>query len=369
MAKTDTNQKTSGVYVWDSPEELPLRTHFSSLLLSGEWTATLAELSILSSITMAGAFGSPEVVNTPGSMSLLRLSALLWTIAVVRRFYNTWLEACYFAFPQYRTQPPREHSLTNRKDLTGRDLQQLNTIHFHDRLTMASQFALQLCLYYGLPGYFPRPDIPVGPLWERVARLVLNHYVLSFGMYWMHRSLHVVPFMWKYIHSYHHWARHPLSRNTYEDHWLDNFMNAIVGHVFGNILVPLDYSTFCFSQVFRVFESLEKHSGVSCWLNLAHQTQRIFPYSQMPHHHDWHHEGHKGSNFTFTSLGGVWDALFGTRWCGRSASAPSQMTGMDRQQAASGKQSKGGGFWDQGLNSLIPLVFVTAAVALKLTTR
>ena len=27
----------------------------------------------------------------------------------------------------------------------------------------------------------------------------------------------------------------------------------------------------------------------------------------MPHHHDWHHEGHKGCNYTFTSLGGLWD--------------------------------------------------------------
>ena len=29
--------------------------------------------------------------------------------------------------------------------------------------------------------------------------------------------------------------------------------------------------------------------------------------AQMPHHHDWHHEGHKGCNYTFTSLGGLWD--------------------------------------------------------------
>ena len=32
---------------------------------------------------------------------------------------------------------------------------------------------------------------------------------------------------------------------------------------------------------------------------------------QMPHHHDWHHEGHKGCNYTFTSLGGLWDCKIG----------------------------------------------------------
>ena len=84
-------------------------------------------------------------------------------------------------------------------------------------------------------------------------------------------------------------CRHPLSRNTYQDHWLDNLGNAIVGHVCAQIFVPLDHDMFWLSRVFRVLESLEKHSGVSCRYNVA---QRWLPYAQMPHHHDWHHEGH-----------------------------------------------------------------------------
>ena len=49
--------------------------------------------------------------------------------------------------------------------------------------------------------------------------------------------------------------------NTYEDHWADNFGNAIVGHLFAQILVPLDNPTFWFSRIFRILESLEKHSS------------------------------------------------------------------------------------------------------------
>ena len=37
---------------------------------------------------------------------------------------------------------------------------------------------------------------------------------MSFGMYWAHRALHEVPYLWKNVHSIHHWAKHPLSRNT-----------------------------------------------------------------------------------------------------------------------------------------------------------
>ena len=43
--------------------------------------------------------------------------------------------------------------------------------------------------------------------------------------------------------------------------------------------------------------------------------------TQMPHHHDWHHEGFKACNFTFSSLGGVWDCAFGTRQTGRGLEA------------------------------------------------
>ena len=48
-------------------------------------------------------------------------------------------------------------------------------------------------------------------------------------MYWAHRALHVVPFLWDYIHSIHHYAHHPLSRTTYQDHWFDNLFNAMIG--------------------------------------------------------------------------------------------------------------------------------------------
>jgi len=154
--------------------------------------------------------------------------------------------------------------------------------------------------------------------------------------YWAHRALHVVPFLWRRIHVIHHWARHPLSRNTYQDHWLDNFGdatdgeacrppdsprvdprlpgavgNAVVGEVAAQILLPIDGPLFVVSRLFRIMESLEKHAGVCGATNLAHSAQRWLPYAQMPHHHDWHHEGHKSCNFTFAALGGVWDCWRG----------------------------------------------------------
>jgi sterol desaturase/sphingolipid hydroxylase (fatty acid hydroxylase superfamily) len=316
------------VYSWTHPaadQKLQFQHHFSSLLFGGSVANTALELTLLAApfiaIHMAeGTKGSVGVLNVQGSMPLSELAFFFVACSIIRRVYNAYLEAVYFTFPKLRTQPPNEHRLKMKKDLMGRDKEQLELLDWHDKGTMLSQFILNYALYFLIPGFYPaavQEDHAQQSLQERFVRLILNHYLLSFGMYWAHRSLHDIPFLWKHIHSFHHYAKHPLSRNTYEDHWFDNFYNAIIGHLFAQVLIPLDRPTFYFSRFFRILESLEKHSGVSCGFNIAHSMQQWLPFAQMPHHHDWHHEGFKGSNYTFTSIGGLWDCLFGTRKGGR----------------------------------------------------
>lgn len=331
------NNQSKITYVHAEPvQELKLSQHFSSLLLSGEWPATILELALLGGTTLAATYLPSSKVDVPGSMTLKQVSGFFWATSIVTRLYNSYLEACYFKFPQYRTQPPREHALKNVKDICGREAEQLKTIVVHDRFTLLSQFGFGLAIYYLVPGYYPSSNATTESMPVRLLKLALNHYIMSFGMYWGHRAYHVNPFLWNKLHSYHHWARHPLSRNTYQDHWLENFINHIAGHFSAQILLPLDFGMFWTSHIWRILESLEKHSGISCYLNLAHATQWWLPFAQMPHHHDWHHEGHKSSNFTFSSIGGLWDCIFGTRIAGRAAKeAALAATSYDRYQVES----------------------------------
>jgi len=361
-----TQSKELAPYSLSFPEEdLRFRDHFSSLLFSGEWALTLLELGSLAGLTAVAALLPPDQVNMPGSMTLKEVAALLWTKTAVTRLYNSYLEAVFFACPQHRTQPSREHALKSKKDLCGRQMVELDAIVRHDRMTFASQLLLNIGLYYALPGYYPAASGVVAPWYERAMRVLGNHYVMSFGMYWMHRALHVVPWLWQNIHSFHHWARHPLSRNTYQDHWLDNFGNAIVGHCCAQILVPLDRGSFWFSHIFRILESLEKHSGVSGYFNIAHSLQRWLPFAQMPHHHDWHHEGHKGCNYTFSSIGGIWDCIFGTRKAGRAHELrPEHITRFDKSQGAKAGRSKS--VFDKPILCLAPVFGVGALAVLKL---
>jgi len=354
----------TGDYVFKEPDnKLDASQHFSSLLLSGDWVNTVMELVLLAALTLAAVLLPGTLVNVKGSMPLWEIAAFYWATSIVTRVYNCYLEACYFAFPQYRTQPPSEHKLRAKKDICGRDMAQLESLVVHDRLTLLSQFVFGLLVYYLLPGYYPSAEHVKDGFVVRVVKLLLNHYIMSFGMYWGHRAYHINPFLWKRLHSIHHWARHPLSRNTYQDHWMENLINHIAGHFAAQILCPLDHGTFWVSHVFRILESLEKHSGISCYLNLAHQTQYWLPYAQMPHHHDWHHEGHKACNFTFSALGGLWDGIFGTRKHGRSEALGNQATAHDRFLASSKPGNTKSFMDDPSLVMLPSTVFLCLVVA------
>lgn len=360
--KEDTQTKN---YSWKEPtasDDLTMKNHFSSLLFGGSVSTTALEILCLLIPFIATAFYG-ENLNVEGSMSFQHLSIFLLVCAFIRRVYNTYLEAVYFSFPELRTQPPSEHRLKQKKDLMGRDAEQLELLDKHDKWTIVSQFLLNFGLYYALPGFYPQAaeEVEVQSFQERFMRLILNHYVLSFGMYWAHRSLHVIPWLWENIHSVHHWAKHPLSRNTYEDHWFDNILNTIIGHVYAQILVPLDVPTFWFSHILRILESLEKHSGVSCGFNLAHSMQQWLPFAQMPHHHDWHHEGFKGSNYTFSSIGGLWDCIFGTRKGGRFRA--NNCRAATKEDMISHKTSKDLPSW---FHPCAPLFVLTVLVGLKL---
>jgi len=355
------NEKSSGgEYVFYIPDGR-WSNHFSSLLLSADIPATMMEVLLVGGVFLVGSMYQVQVTH---SMPLLELAYFMLLFSVIRRLYNSYLEAVFCSFPQFRTQPVREHALKTAKDLTGRDLTQLASIVKHDRLTLISQFLLDVSIYFMVPGYYPAQQDSYDSLQSRILRLIINHYVMSFGMYWMHRALHVHPWLWRRIHSLHHWAKHPLSRTTYQDHWADNFGNAIVGHFFAQIIVPLDYQFFLVSRLIRICESLEKHSGVSCWFNIAHSLQKYFPFAQMPHHHDWHHEGHKGCNYTFSSIGGLWDCVFGTRKAGRHPGISE--TREDKEMTAvESKQERRGVMMDHPYYCLAPVLAMAILAGIK----
>mmetsp|Transcript_3945 Transcript_3945/g.11427 ORF Transcript_3945/g.11427 Transcript_3945/m.11427 type:complete len:533 (-) Transcript_3945:176-1774(-) len=293
--------------------------HFSSLLFGGSALNTAVEFGVRLAIFVVGATNPGGYFTpAPGAASLMHVALMMTAASLFTRVYNAYLEFVYAKCPHYRTQPEVDHALKAKADITGRLLEDLESQNWHDRMTLLMDGVLAIAMMYLNPGFYPGADGPRHSWLERGARLLVHRYVLCFTMYWAHRAGHVVPWLWKNVHGRHHQATHPLSRVTYQAHFFDNFMNAIYGHTFAQIVVPLDHTTYYFNIFLRIMESLEKHSGTSSAFNVAHNLQRFLPYAQMPHHHDLHHEGSKRCNYTFSAAGGLWDWAFGTRKAGRA---------------------------------------------------
>merc|ERR1711970_1282268 len=123
-----------GEYVFFIPED-KWSNHFSSLLMSGDILATVVEVVLVASLLVVATL-YPHQVQAAGSIPLLDLGYFFILFSVIRRLYNSYLEAVFCTFPQYRTKP--------EKDLTGRDVTQLASIVKHDRLTLISQFLLDV---------------------------------------------------------------------------------------------------------------------------------------------------------------------------------------------------------------------------------
>ena len=84
----------------------------------------------------------------------------------------------------------------------------------------------------------------------------------------------------------------------------------------------------------------------------------------MPHHHDWHHEGHKGCNYTFSSIGGLWDCVFGTRKTGRHPQMAE--TREDREMTVKDtKQTRKGMVMDHPYLCLSPVLAIGIMAAFK----
>jgi sterol desaturase/sphingolipid hydroxylase (fatty acid hydroxylase superfamily) len=145
----------------------------------------------------------------------------------------------------------------------------------------------------------------LGPLWLQFILALLLYEPIK---YCIHRTQHIVPFLWE-LHSYHHSVTDLRASNTFVSHPIDYSLR--------NVLPPVILGYIGFDPVAIVFGlgvatagALISHCGAGLqagWLN------RLFVTPQV---HRWHHsakvpEGHKYSVNYGVGLT-VWDQLFGT---------------------------------------------------------
>jgi len=285
------------------------------------------EYGIPVSMVAAGYF-FPTLMDAPPhneSMSFCELGFWLLMVHAISAFYTSLQERIYFQHPELHTQPnaskeKKTADYWENHQGTGNEAMAWHVCH--QALTTHILLALShMGAYYLLPGFFPSATAHTQPLLSVAVAFVLQLYIISFGMYWIHRVMHENEFLWKHVHSFHHVWTTPISRITYLDHPVEAWLLSQTGpaYLVAQLLVPLPQPAFYLLTLFRILESLEKHSGHTSWMNVAYSFQVWLPCASQPHHHDYHHEfirdnsKVKGCNYTFTAAGGLWDVMFGTR--------------------------------------------------------
>ena len=143
-------------YSWTEPPVAAAAGHFSSLLFGGSVADTVLEITLLAAPFALVAARGDAAVNVPESMPLTELATFGVVTSILRRGYNAYLEAVWFTCPQHRTQGIRDHKLQkSATDLCGRELEQLRSLDYHNKLTAISQFVLNYFMYWALPAFYP----------------------------------------------------------------------------------------------------------------------------------------------------------------------------------------------------------------------
>jgi sterol desaturase/sphingolipid hydroxylase (fatty acid hydroxylase superfamily) len=157
----------------------------------------------------------------------------------------------------------------------------------------------------------------LGPIW---LQFILAMLLYEFIKYCIHRTQHIVPFLWE-LHSYHHSVTDLKASNTFVSHPLDFALRNVLPPVILGY-IGFDPAAIVFGTGLSTAASLMSHCGAglhASWLN------RVFV---MPEVHRWHHsakvpDGHKYSvNYGVGLI--LWDRLFGTYYLPMKDGVPVQ---------------------------------------------
>lgn len=141
--------------------------------------------------------------------------------------------------------------------------------------------------------------------WPLPAQVLLGLLIAEFGLYWAHRWLHEIPFLWRF-HEVHHSVKRLWFWNTGRFHFIDTLVSVTLG-LGTALIVGLPNEIIVWVAVITAYVGLLTHCNVEMRLGFLNY---LF---NTPGLHRWHHsmvpeEGNRnyGENLM------LFDQMFGT---------------------------------------------------------
>jgi len=145
-------------------------------------------------------------------------------------------------------------------------------------------------------------------------RLFLCSVVMDFWFYVSHRSMHEIPWLWKY-HRVHHMAKHPIPTMSAFGDWEHNVLDAFIVPTLALLTYKVDFGTWWFSSLYTLFNESASHSGVRVlWrAPVSGWPLSFFGMDQCTEDHELHHRIGWRKSFNYGKQTRIWDAIFGTK--------------------------------------------------------
>ncbi|MCB9675961.1 MAG: sterol desaturase family protein [Alphaproteobacteria bacterium] len=142
--------------------------------------------------------------------------------------------------------------------------------------------------------------------WPILAQFALAMVVGDFGAYWVHRSCHTFPLMWR-VHAMHHSSERLYVFSATRNHPV-NVVLAWGSQALPLIVLGASEHVLVLMSVFTAVHGMLQHANIDLkhgWLNHLFATADL---------HRWHHSAKiEESNSNYGSNLIIWDWVFGTR--------------------------------------------------------
>lgn len=151
--------------------------------------------------------------------------------------------------------------------------------------------------------------------WERpewaggIAGLIINLLILDLFIFWWHRAVHEIPFLWKF-HEVHHMDEHLDTTSAIRFHFGEIFF-ASFARAIVIILFAIPFTSIVIFEALVFVFSLFHHSNITLPKNTERMIAKIIVTPSL--HWVHHHAIRRDTDSNYGTILSVWDRIFKTR--------------------------------------------------------
>jgi sterol desaturase/sphingolipid hydroxylase (fatty acid hydroxylase superfamily) len=263
-------------------------------------------LSFLEEINSAHA-SSSLVSSLFSSPNHFQFFLLCWLIIFFAFYLHSWLylfaDWGYFGqwVEKYAIRSPGKHRYASMK---------LQTQAIHEA-TLDTFLIKPVLFYFGfsyLQSSLSFESTLPSPL-KCLYDWILLNFLFSTSLYFIHRSLHLSPFLYKNFHKKHHLFTATIGFTSLFAHPIESLASAF-HFLFPIFFLKPHFLTFLLFHLSVTLEFVDSHCGYDVPWGWIYPWAEIYPWGSGVRIHDFHHS-HNIGGFG-GGLFGIWDRIFQT---------------------------------------------------------